>query len=312
MGGLRGCGGSAKAASDPCGHVPYGLARRRAGTFRKRRAAARGDDQPGILAVRHGLHASPVAGGDARESQPVQKTSIGRSSRSAGTTARPFLAKINQRLPGLDLTLPTEAQWEYACRAGTDAATYAGPLEILGENNAPVLDAIAWYGGNSGVDFDLNDGEDASQWSNKQYDHQRAGTHPVRLKQPNPWGLYDVLGNVWEWCSDGPRQYTDEPAVDPVGPIGGAERSLRGGCWISDARRVRCAYRRAYHRAYHPGHRNDGFGFRPARVQQSAAPVAEPAGPALGRMGAARPTQDQPGEAARTKSKSWWPWSRNR
>ena len=98
--------------------------------------------------------------------------------------------------------LPSEAQWEYACRAGTETALYSGNLEILGERNAPALDPIAWYGGNSGVDFDLKDGHDSSDWSEKQYPHTRAGTRPVKLKRVNPWGLYDLLGNVWEWTQD--------------------------------------------------------------------------------------------------------------
>ncbi len=68
-----------------------------------------------------------------------------------------FLTRINMALPGLELTLPSEAQWEYACRAGTEAATYAGPMVIEGANNAPVLDAIAWYGGNSGRGFELQE-----------------------------------------------------------------------------------------------------------------------------------------------------------
>ncbi|HRE55354.1 MAG TPA: SUMF1/EgtB/PvdO family nonheme iron enzyme, partial [Candidatus Competibacter sp.] len=78
---------------------------------------------------------------------------------------------------------------------GRFPALYTGDLEILGENNAPALDPIAWYGGNSGVDFDLNDGEDSSDWKEKQYPHTKTGTHPVKLKQANPWGLHDMLGN---------------------------------------------------------------------------------------------------------------------
>ena len=174
-----------------------------------------------------------------------------------------FLERVNELVPGLDLVLPTEAQWEYACRAGTDTATYAGPIEILGEHNAPVLDAIAWYGGNSGVGFELEKGYDSSGWEQKQYKDNRAGTRSVGLKSPNPWGLYDMLGNVWEWCADDLRPYSAEPVSDPVGPLSGAERALRGGSWDDLARRVRSANRLALVR----GHRFNYIGFRCARVR---------------------------------------------
>ncbi len=87
-------------------------------------------------------------------------------------------------------------------------------MNILGQRNAPVLDTIAWYGGNSGVDFDLKNGDDSSKWPDKQYNHQQAGTRIVALKQANDWGLYDMLGNVWEWCADTRREYQVGQTID--------------------------------------------------------------------------------------------------
>ncbi|MCH9699242.1 MAG: formylglycine-generating enzyme family protein [Gammaproteobacteria bacterium] len=179
--------------------------------------------------------------------------------------AMQFIQTINDLHPGLNLSLPSEAQWEYACRAGTATATYAGAIEILGENNAPILDTIAWYGGNSGKDFDLEQGYDSTDWPEKHYPHTKAGTRIVAQKHPNPWGLYDMLGNVWEWCLDGQREYTEDPQSDPLGSTeDGTGRVLRGGSWLAHARHVRCAYRFAYL----PGYANDAPGFRCARVQE--------------------------------------------
>ncbi len=96
--------------------------------------------------------------------------------------------------------LPTEAQWEYACRAGTQTARY-GPL-----------DDVAWYGENSG-----------------------GQTQPVGQKTPNAWGLHDMLGTVWEWCDDVQRVYTDATMRDPAGPRDSPMRALRGGSWNSGA-----------------------------------------------------------------------------
>ena len=136
-----------------------------------------------------------------------------------------FLVTFNQQFPELPLILPTEAQWEYACRAGIQAARYEARI-----------DAIAWYSANS-----------------------NHATHVVGQKRPNAWGLYDMLGNVWEWCHDGPRDYEEGVVIDPLGPTdAGADRVVRGGSWGSPARYVRAAYRVGFR----PGSRDADLGFR--------------------------------------------------
>ena len=143
--------------------------------------------------------------------------------------AQAFLARLDERLPGLDLMLPSEAQWEYACRAGTTTATFAGPIDILGKHNAPILDDIAWYGGNSGVDFDLEKGFDSSDWPEKQYEHGTAGTRRVATRKPNPWGLFDMLGNVLEWCADPWSTSYDGAPTD-----GNAWVDEHGNAWVDE------------------------------------------------------------------------------
>ena len=124
---------------------------------------------------------------------------------------------------GWSWRLPTEAEWEYAARAGT-----IGPRH--GE-----LDAIAWHSGNSG-------GE----------------THPVKQKAANAWGLYDMMGNVYEWCSDLYGDYPSGSVTDTTGETSGSYRLYRGGSWLYEAGVCRSAYRIRYV----PGFRYSGLGFR--------------------------------------------------
>lgn len=158
--------------------------------------------------------------------------------------AQAFCLRLREKEPppaGFEYRLPTEAEWEYACRAGTQAALFSGPLTVQGTYCASELDAIAWYGGNSGVDYP--GGVDSSSWFEKQFEHRTAGTHPVAQKEPNPWGFYDMLGNVWEWCLDGKRVYRQEPAEQPLGPLENVPRVIRGGSWEDRPGDCRCATR---------------------------------------------------------------------
>jgi formylglycine-generating enzyme required for sulfatase activity len=175
--------------------------------------------------------------------------------------ANTFAQRLSEELEnGVSFRLPTEAEWEYACRAGTETAIYTGNLEILGNANAPALDAIAWYGGNSGHQYDLGvTGSLEYDWlSNQHHPSKKGGTRKVGKKAANGWGLYDMLGNVWEWCDDWFASYDLSMNVDPVGPDKGSARVIRGGSWFNHARSIRSAYR--YGLA--PGNSGNDLGFR--------------------------------------------------
>ena len=158
-----------------------------------------------------------------------------------------FLQKLSAK-SGKAFRLPTEAEWEYACRAGTVSEFYFG-------DSQSALAQHAWFSGNSG-----------------------RTTHPVGQTKPNAWGLHDMGGNLWEWCEDwyGPYKWAGD--VDPRGPADGRNRVLRGGSWRDSPRYCRSAYRRCldpssrYH--YH------GLGFR-VRVVPGPRPRAEAPAPKL-------------------------------
>ena len=149
--------------------------------------------------------------------------------------AQRFIGELNRRLPGLQARLPTEAEWEYACRAGTTTPFSFGTTVSTDEVN--------YHGG-----FPYPGGEPGPY---------RQRTLPVGSLPPNAWGLYEMHGNVWEWCEDWYADYPTEPQIDPRGPTFGKMRVLRGGTWSDPARYARSATRSRIEPAYRP--RSTGF-----------------------------------------------------
>ena len=121
--------------------------------------------------------------------------------------------RAGRLVPGYVYRLPTEAEWEYACRAGSTNLFHFG-------NDSAAADTYAWTAENSD-----------------------ATTHPVGLKQPNAWGLYDMHGNVWEWCHDWFEPYPAMPLTDPVGPATSKYRLFKGGGWNQDVDYARASSR---------------------------------------------------------------------
>ena len=151
--------------------------------------------------------------------------------------------------------LPTEAEWEYATRAGTTTAFHSGPILENGCWMDRNLDEIGWYCGNSGGASDPVVGPTP------------IGGHsePVGQKEENNWGLFDVSGNVWEWVWDwyGSDYYSSPPpSQDPLGPPSGPDRVLRGGSWSDFA----CFARAAARNRNDPGYRFSTVGFRLGRT----------------------------------------------
>ena len=137
-----------------------------------------------------------------------------------------FIRKLNA-MTGKNFRLPTEAEWEFAARGGNNSRGF----KYAGSND---IGSVAWYGGNSG-----------------------GLTHNVGTKSPNELGLYDMSGNVWEWCSDWYGDYTSSSQSNPKGLSSGSRCVIRGGCWNIDAKRCRVSYRNGI-----TPDNCDGLGFR--------------------------------------------------
>ncbi|MDD2464612.1 MAG: formylglycine-generating enzyme family protein [Desulfobulbus sp.] len=150
-----------------------------------------------------------------------------------------FIERLNDQAPGLAFRLPTEAEWEYACRSGGN-----GPFSW----GAELSPEQANYNG----EYPYNHGKKG---------FYRQKTLAVLSFAPNFWGLYQMHGNVYEWCSDWYAAYPAGPITDPQGPKTGDDRVVRGGSWLNDGRFVRSAFRNGGG----PSDRNDYLGFRLAR-----------------------------------------------
>ena len=178
--------------------------------------------------------------------------------------AHEFIGRLNDAAGDSLYRLPTEAEWEYACRAGSpDPWSHGDDEDELGR--------YAWYRGNN----------------------DPSGTKPVGSKWPNRWGLHDMHGNVWEWAQDwfDPDYYGDSPRVDPAGPAAGTGRVVRGGKFSNNAAGVRSAYRGVSQ----PGARNNTIGLRLLRLEApaQAPPVEEPGTPPVEEPGT--PPAEEPG-----------------
>ncbi len=146
--------------------------------------------------------------------------------------AQKFILKLRKMEQNDRYRLPSEAEWEYACRAGNMG-------EFCFGDNIKELEQFAWYIANSD-----------------------SMTHPVRRLKPNSWGLYDMHGNVWEWCQDWYGPYINGPVVDPSGSNSGDFRVLRGGSWYYNEINLRSAKRYCNY----PDIRASSYGFRVART----------------------------------------------
>ena len=222
------------------GGVEFKMVKVEGGTFTMGATAEQGSDAYSDENPAHKVTLSDYYIGETQVTQALWKAVMGGNpSRFTGDDNLPvecvswediiekFIPALNRKT-GRTFRLPTEAEWEYAARGGNKSKGY----KYSGSDN---IDEAAWYDGNS-----------------------RDKTHPVRGKKANELGLYDMSGNVWEWCHDWYGDYSSGAQPNPQGPDKGSYRVLRGGSWYYYARNCRVSYRCNYT----PGRRDYYCGFR--------------------------------------------------
>ena len=217
--------------------VKFQMVKIQGGTFQMGAPSEQGSDAYDLEKPVHSVTLSDYYIGQTEVTQELWQAVMGSNpSYFTGDNQRPvesvswddcqeFIEKLN-RLTGKNFRLPTEAEWEYAARGGSKSRGY----KYSGNNNP---DAVAWYDANSG---------------NK--------THPVAQKQSNELGLYDMSGNVYEWCQDWYGDYSSNSQTNPIGASNGGFRVLRGGSYFMDRSGVRVSFRSRY--MPDCGHFNDG------------------------------------------------------
>ena len=205
------------------GDVEYQMVYVEGGTFTMGATSEQGSDADSDEKPAHSVTLSSYYIGQTEVTQALWKAVMGSNpSRFKGDNlpveqvswddCQEFVSKLN-RLTGRNFRLPTEAEWEYAARGGSKSRGY----KYSGSNT---LGDVAWYGDNSG-----------------------SATHPVGTKSSNELGLYDMSGNVWEWCQDWYGGYSSSTQTNPKGPNSWPSRVNRGGSWNFNARRCRVSYR---------------------------------------------------------------------
>ena len=221
--------------------VEFKMIKVKGGTFRMGATSEQGSDAFGFAEPVHSVALSGYYIGETEVTQELWEAVMGSNpSFFTGNNQRPvesvswndcqeFIKELN-RLTGKKFRLPTEAEWEYAARGGKYSKDYV--YKYSGSNDA---DEVAWYYDNSGDE-----------------------THPVKTKKANKLGLYDMSGNVWEWCNDWYGSYQSNSRTNPTGPSEGEYRVLRGGSWDFFVGFVRVSVSSICT----PDHRNYNFGLR--------------------------------------------------